>query len=157
MGTDIHGIWQSKTSNGWEDISSLYEQNRHYFLFAWLANVRNGYGFAGVPTHEEIKPLSDNRGLPEDFVMFGEEHPIGDVSFLAPWRQKYQGPDDALECWMGDHSFSWVSGKEVLEAELPVRVDWSKDASSELEYFINEVKRLVDDHGEIRFVFGFDS
>ena len=43
-------------------------------VFAALADVRNGYGFAGVPTHEAIKPISEARGLPEDrTTSYGED------------------------------------------------------------------------------------
>jgi hypothetical protein len=38
--------------------------NRNYMLFAVLADVRNGYGFAGVKTHEPVKPLFADRGVP---------------------------------------------------------------------------------------------
>lgn len=50
MGTDIHCTFQSKTDGRWADIPHKYEGNRHYFLFSWLAGVRNGFGFAGVKT-----------------------------------------------------------------------------------------------------------
>lgn len=39
---------------------------RNYDLFAMLANVRNGYGFAGVDTGEGFKPIAEPRGVPED-------------------------------------------------------------------------------------------
>src|SRR5574340_1109003 len=94
MGTDIHGVFQRRNGSKWEDIPSKYEQNRHYLLFAWLGNVRNGFGCAGVPTHTEITPLSDCRGLPDAFDG-SDEHDIG------------------------DHSFSWVSADEVISTTPP--------------------------------------
>jgi hypothetical protein len=39
---------------------------RSYDLFAILANVRNGYGFAGVTTGEGFNPIADPRGVPFD-------------------------------------------------------------------------------------------
>ena len=39
---------------------------RNYDLFALLADVRNGFGFAGVPRHQPIVPLSEPRGVPDD-------------------------------------------------------------------------------------------
>lgn len=39
---------------------------RDYWLFAKLANVRNGHGFAGCQTGEPIEPISYPRGLPDD-------------------------------------------------------------------------------------------
>lgn len=38
-----------------------------------------------------------------------------------------------------------------------VCAEWKSDLSDELSYFIDEVRRLVDGHGDVRMVFGFDS
>lgn len=209
MGCDIHGIWQKKTAHGWQDIESNYEQDRHYELFAALAGVRNGYGFAGVPTGEAIIPASEPRGLPAGFKVKDFVHPVSDVSIIDPRRRRYRDDGDPLEFDMGDHSHSWLTGKEMLDwyASAPtvaktgiitrkqfeewdwkscpetycggtsgpgiviassadkvlpanfthVRVTWKQSLREELAYFFSEVKRLVDLHGEIRFVFGFDS
>jgi len=188
MGTDIHGVFQKKTPEGWEDIPSEYSEDRHYLLFAWLGNVRNGFGFAGLKTFVQIPSLSDHRGIPDDFVMNSDSHPVKD-----------------LNIWMGDHSYSWVTGEEILSASLGtvkrygviskeeyekwdkisqpqswcggitgrdvvvsrpeeitdntthVEIEWDRDLKEDIEYFIKEVERLTKKHGEIRFVFGFDS
>lgn len=85
MGCDIHVYsekwnpfdkrWQS--ADIWiEDIRcstpgelrvepEVYE-GRNYNLFAMLANVRNGYGFAGVDTGDGFVPIDMPRGLPPD-------------------------------------------------------------------------------------------
>jgi hypothetical protein len=47
-----------KTAEPWD--------GRNYDLFAMLANVRNGRGFAGVPTGEGFVPIALPRGIPED-------------------------------------------------------------------------------------------
>lgn len=75
--------------------------DRNYSLFAILANVRNGYGFAGVDTGDGFVPISEPRGLPDD------------LSFP---REPDWSDDDAAdnEPFLGDHSFSWVSLAEVL-------------------------------------------
>lgn len=39
---------------------------RNYDLFAFLADVRNGRGFAGVYTGERITPVAEPRGVPND-------------------------------------------------------------------------------------------
>lgn len=111
MGTDIHGVFQRQNNGAWSDVPSNYEQGRHYQLFAVLANVRNGFGFAGIPTGEVVEPISQPRGLPDDFeVADGKLHPI-DPNNLPPWdRENY--PDVTL--WMGYHSFSWLTGEEML-------------------------------------------
>ena len=179
MGADIYGVFQARKNGKWEDIPSEYNEDRDYLLFAWLGNVGNGFRSTGF-----ITPLSDSRGFPDDFHVEGESHNI---------------------IWMGEHSYSWVSGEEVINAPSPrvvrhgivtkevfekwdgkskpenwksviygahvnvstpdtinehtthVRIEWEEDATDELSYFVNEMKRLVEKHGEVRFVFGFAS
>lgn len=197
MGTDIHGIMQKRVNNQWEDIAFDYAEDRHYQLFAVLAGVRNGYGFAGCPTGEPVEPIASPRGLPDDFYVVDGEHPSTDE-------------DGPAEKWMGAHSFSWLTGQEMLggyerlpavtkcgvlsrkdfeqwdkqsrpesypggvsgrdvvlvnsveEAERTpgwnyIRCTWQQSLKEELAYFFEEVKKLVQEHGEIRYVFGFDS
>ena len=205
MGTDIHAITQKKTPEGYEDVPHLWEQDRHYFLFAWLAGVRNGYGFAGVPTHTPIKPIAEPRGLPEDFAMDGDIHPCT-KEMVNPRMQKYWNDKEDTGEWMGGHTHSWLTFSEILNAKLPAGVwrtgiisreefeawdgvtppeSWSggisgggivvaeaptlvdektthvriyfKQDNGTLDYFIDEIKRLKDLHGEGRVVFGFDS
>lgn len=106
MGCDIHAVFEKEvTSEGgikqWEAIDSSYDGNRHYKLFGWLANVRNGYGFAGTPTGDAITPIvHPNRGFPKDFNagVSGED------------REYYNGS------WMGEHSYNWLLASEILKA-----------------------------------------
>jgi len=204
MGTDIHSMLQAKKNNEWIDIKSPLEDNRHYLLFAWLGNVRNGFGFAGIPTHTPIKFLSDCRGFPEGFKIANDVHPVESKELLPDWLQEYC-KEDGLNMWMGDHSHSWLTGEEILngadtemarvgvitleqyknwdgksspdswcgeitggdiQTDLPeninektthVKIHWHETVLESLKYFIDEIKKLVDEHGEIRFVFGFDS
>jgi hypothetical protein len=214
MGTDIHGVFQrhNPATNVWEDVESKYEQGRHYQLFAVLADVRNGTGFAGVRTGEPVNPISNPRGYPADFTLVdNDDHPIVTLNHMDPRRRKYHEADEPMTIWMGDHSHSWLSGKEMLawfkdapkviktgllerpvyekwdkvsEPEsycgnawganviivnnnaiemaatpnwMMVRCEWEMSLAEELRYFFDEVKRLTDEHGQIRFVFGFDS
>lgn len=211
MGTDIHGVFQRRTEHGWETVPSEYDEGRHYQLFAVLAGVRNGRGFAGIQTGEPVVPISAPRGLPADFALAGgDQHPVASVEMLAPWRLKYRVPDEPLEVWMGDHSHSWLTSAEMLtwygnaptvvqrgvldkeqyhawdkvsppeaycgavygeglvtinEAEVAhvktpwthVECTWESGLKQELAYFFDEVRRLHDLHGGVRFVFGFDS
>jgi hypothetical protein len=112
MGTDIHGIFQkfNSSNNQWEDIQSNYNFNRHYLLFAALADVRNGYGFAGIPTGTPLTPISEPRGLPEDFFMDKSVHPISSKEHLPGYMRNSEG----YYVWMGDHSQSWLTGEEML-------------------------------------------
>lgn len=205
MGTDIHTVFQAKRNGKWEDIPSKFEENRHYFLFAWLADVRNGFGFAGIPTHTAILPISPPRGLPADFQIDEDTHSLPKEVFEQTWRAGYRDSEEDTAIWMGDHSFSWLSADEILSAATPKGVlrtgviplayyeSWDKESqpeewsggisgrgivvsqpseispatthvqvewfapTNELSYFIDEIKRLKDLHGEVRMVFGFDS
>lgn len=132
MGTDIHmfaekiNTWpneeQRKTGKVWEARAvPPYFTDRNYRLFAALGNVRNGYGFAGVPTHTPIHPISDNRGFPENMSRFGE-------IFKSMTEGSYNEDDwDEFEKNFGqlgfdspgDHSTSYVTLRELKEYEWP--------------------------------------
>jgi hypothetical protein len=159
MGTDIHFKFQKKDAGGsWQDIETNYDGGRHYLLFAVLADVRNGYGFAGIVTHEPLVPITDTRGLPRDIELVDDYYRKSD------------------EFGFGDHSHSWLTSTEMLEwfktapkvlyygyesmyfdAKLDPSKDLYEDTREQVAYFFDEVKRLHDLHGEVRFVFGFDS
>lgn len=214
MGTDIHGVFQRRESDGtWHDVPSNYDEPRHYQLFAVLADVRNGYGFAGVRTGEPVKPIAEPRGLPSDFEVCSEDnqsHPVPTLELMG-WRARYHREGEPLEIWMGYHDHSWLTADEMLAwyasapvavkegvversvyeawdkagrppeyagdvmgpgvvkvndnavemAENPnwthVRCTWETSLHSDLAYFFDEVARLKNEHGEVRFVFGFDS
>jgi len=64
-------------SDDWESNAKLtYHpyKNRNYVLFAFLANVRNGYGVAGCDTGDVITPIAMPRGIPEDASDYYKEH-----------------------------------------------------------------------------------
>lgn len=111
MGTDIHGVIQHRHDRDkiWRVVGEI-EGDRNYRVFAMLAGVRNGFGFAGVPTHEAIEPISAPRGIPEDLCTDGE----GALVWDDYGTQK--------QCWLGDHSFSWLMLDEVVNWP-----GWKKD------------------------------
>jgi hypothetical protein len=76
--------------------------DRHYDIFAILANVRNGRGFAGVPTSDGLPYISNGRGKPDDMTDKTKE-----------WFSLHGG----------DHSDTWVSLTEVMKYDwtYPVR------------------------------------
>lgn len=99
MGTDIHGVLQGRGRDGkWLTLCEI-ERSRNYKLFAVLAGVRNGRGFAGVPIFTPIKPIQENRGLPHDFEV------DDDGQHSLPF-----GED---KVWMGDHSQGWLTLSEL--------------------------------------------
>lgn len=212
MGTDIHMVVQRKNEQGkWEDVAHNYDEGRDYTLFAWLGDVRNGTGFAGVPTHNRIDPLSSNRGLPHDFEVTGDPeegsacHPITSLDVMGEYRRKYHVPGEPMEIWMGYHDYSWLTADEILSVKPPriirtgvvgrefydkwdgesapdgwsggiwgrglvisnpseitdatthVQIEWLEETEESLRYFVDEVRLLKELHGEVRFVFGFDS
>jgi hypothetical protein len=68
---------------------------RNYDLFAILADVRNGRGFAGVVTGEGFNPIDDPRGVPEDASAYVKEE---------------------CERWDGDgHSHSYMTLRDLKE------------------------------------------
>lgn len=82
----------------WDDKwnSALYV-GRNYDLFAMLADVRNGYGFAGVDTGDGFEIMDDPRGVPDDA---SEEY-----------KREVEG-------WGVDgHSHSYFTLRELLEWE----------------------------------------
>lgn len=108
MGCDIHLYVEVHKDNQWctahqwviEDgwfttNDNRFDPDRNYRLFAMLANVRNGYGFGGVDTGDELHPIDEPRGLPDD---------------LAP--ETYQ----MAQSWSDDgHSHSWFTVQELLD------------------------------------------
>lgn len=200
MGCDIHGVFQKLDGDKWVDVPTTYEFDRHYQLFAVLADVRNDNG---------VEPIAEPRGLPEDFVVHGDRHPAGSLDILPKYHREHRKPGEPMEVWMGQHSFSWLSAEEMLswygsrrsveqsgvidrhtraawdgksrpkeyfqgvcgqgvvvvddefrtniDNWTHVRVTWESNLQNELAYFFDEVKRLSDEHGQVRFVFGFDS
>lgn len=78
--------------------------DRNYDTFAILANVRNGYGFAGCDTGDGFVPIAVPRGLPADL---GTENAARD----GHDGYYYDG------FWLGDHSHSWLTLRELLDYE----------------------------------------
>ena len=143
MGCDIHAVFQAKKNDEWVDVSSEYDEDRHYALFAWLGGVR------GVDIDEIV---ADHRGIPADFALVDyQDHPVSSKEIHPPGVRnerdyEYQRVIDGV-VWMGDHGYSWALGSEILASTPPEKT----------EYFTDEIKRLMELHGEIRMVFGFDN
>src|SRR6266536_1406254 len=85
MGCDIHVIIQKRDQAGrWINLQiPNFWTLRNYALFGWLVGIRNYSG---------VDPLSEPRGLPDDFEISEE--------------------DD-----LGDHSFSWFSIEELMNLD----------------------------------------
>lgn len=136
MGCDIHTVFQCKRDDKWIDIPHEFEENRQYDLFAWLAGVRG-----------MIEPICEPRGYPPDFVVQDDMHPCS-IRVAPKWRRLSIKDWDTAAIWMGEHSHSWLTADEILSAEPQYAA---------FAYFTDEVRRLKDEFGEVRMVFGFDS
>jgi hypothetical protein len=107
MGTDIHGgfIRRNKHTDEVKVVEATWDQGRHYLLFAILADVRNGFGFAGVKTFTPIEPITSNRGLPS-WWSFKDYY--GEVSFPSSDGKAEN------DVFIGDHSFTHMNVSEIL-------------------------------------------
>ena len=123
MGTDIHIQIEIKREGKWEWVNKNLpdyinkhsyipiSRDRNYHLFAILANVRNGSGFAGCDTGDGFNFISEPKGLPLDM----------DAKLLI--EQEENGI-------LGDHSFSYVTLKELID------FDWKQ--TTKLRGFVNK-------------------
>lgn len=184
MGVDLHGVFQRRTSTGWDDVETHYDERRDYLLFAWLGNQCNGRDSTVV------RPLSNDRGYPSDFVV------TSNGRYDGRWNKDKN---------MGERNHSWLSVDEILAVDAPkslrsgvvdrkffdswdgvrppestqcagdvggavvkchpsevtahtthVRIEWFEEGARIFKYFIDEARRLKEQHGDVRFVFGFD-
>ena len=107
MGCDIHMMAEIRKADKWEKVSNVFESmygdvltdepydGRSYNLFAILADVRNGIGFAGIKTGEGFVPISNPKGVPKD----------ASVEYLK-----------LVSDWDGDgHSHSYFTLKELMD------------------------------------------
>lgn len=108
MGTDIHGRLQVKSGDLYIDAGEI-DRERNYRVFAMLAGVRNGCGFAGVKTHEPLVPIAEPRGLPEKI---GARDTVWDPNSGKFVPVPYPDPDDSF--MFGEHSQSWVYLSEII-------------------------------------------
>lgn len=84
-------------------VAVTWYNDRNYDLFGMLANVRNGSGFAGCDTGNGFLPISEPRGFPDDLSE-------GVKRLLSDERD-----EDDNDIWMGDHSHSWLTLRELLD------------------------------------------
>lgn len=119
MGTDIHATFQrlegEPGDQRWVEFKSEWEQDRDYLLFAILAGVRNGFGFAGVPIFSPVNPISELRGLPEDMrTVLGDHNVVHTDEGLdtIPFIEK-RLRDNEWE--IDDRRYSWVTSAEILK------------------------------------------
>lgn len=131
MGTDIHlqveifhdGAWKISPLEPF--IEHCYEPgydsrqdptHRNYELFAFLADVRNGFGFAGISTHERIKPQFARRGLPPQ-----EPLQLPDLESPHP-GDSWMSIKEINKDYLGDHSFTYATLEELQACDWNVEI-----------------------------------
>lgn len=119
--------------------------HRNYDVFAILAGVRNGRGFAGIKTGDGFIPIAEPKGLPKD------------MSALVQRESERWGLDG--------HSHSHLTLKELQD------YDWDQETVTEYygrctyrkcaQSFLEQLPKLewlcVDDPESVRIVFWFDN
>lgn len=132
MGCDIHLYVEKKVDDVWISVDKWTGNNtgdgrmtvecddefyngRNYDLFAILADVRNGRGFAGCYTGEGFNPIAATRGLPEDVC---------------------EAVKAEYDAWDGDgHSHSYFTVEELLKYDWTQKTKKSGWVSS-LEFYV---------------------
>jgi hypothetical protein len=89
MGCDIHITYQRKVKDKWENAypEGTPLDSRDYGIYGFLANVRN---------YSDVKPISEQRGLPDDYVPDEDEYSLSNLYNV------------------NIHSCSWLSIDELL-------------------------------------------
>jgi hypothetical protein len=178
MGCDIHIYVEKKIGDTWFPIAppehnsyyepgdeqeggpynrplllnhDTYDVGRNYRVFAMLAGVRNGIGFASVKTGEPITPISKPRGLPQDVSV-----EVREIS--NDW-----GPDGHSHSWLTLAELDtvpWKSNKVHLSGFVDAREfrtfeemgepdNWSYPLSRQgfTEVSADELRALAIEHG----------
>lgn len=177
MGTDIHLFIERFNGSAWAPVLSQdyrgfsqtsWDVGRHYDLFSILADVRNGFGFAGVPTGGKFLPIL--AFLYPDMICDGEYQGRGLPEDLSQELRSLDGdPNFDDYVFLGDYGYSWITLAEIDAAmekgygQLQRR-DVNGDSysyESVMSYLLDllnsKIRPLADDTNHIRLVFGFDS
>ncbi|MBC2174791.1 hypothetical protein [Listeria booriae] len=133
MGCDIHAFVEvkNKKSGKWntylEADGGLPEYiGRNYDLYAILANVRNGYGFAGIDTGDGFECISKPRGVPFD----------ASETYLSQ-----------VEEWGSDgHSHSFLTLAELQS------FDWEGKKTNHRGYLRQRDYKHYKETGELRYL-----
>lgn len=145
MGTDVYSIIEVKkdvfldkhpelsssveANQNWVQIpESPWKEERSYLLFSVLANVRNGYGFAGLARHVPLQPITNKRGIPDDC----------------------SAKEYIEESWWGNHSHTWILGSEFMHwyngdiislvcTGYITKLDFDKWDGNEPDFYVSDV------------------
>lgn len=202
MGCDIHMFAEVRKSEKWEAVGKVFKNkyyepdrenkidedgfewnpeftsspytNRNYNLFAILADVRNGRGFAGIKTGEGFNPIASPKGLPKDIsneILMIESCTVGEdytIETLKKWVERGDS-EWIIEnqiCTSPDaHSASYFTLKEILDFDWRQKTKFEDDVklysySECVGNFLTEtiptLQKLGNDE-DVRIVFWFDN
>lgn len=172
MGTDIHIVAEVKKAGQWVPANVAMPDDRDYWTFAILADVRNGVGFAGCDLGDAIPPIAQPRGLPKNFdpskhpdfwADHSESYHTLKQLLKYPYKSQkitqrgyvtaeaakaYREKGEAPESWFG---FTDRKGYEQIEWKTPL-----SEAAPLFGWIIKALKPLGEPE-RVRIVFGFDS
>jgi len=157
MGCDIHcyaerridqsGDWSPMIEpvvgdDGQRRWPAVYH-DRNYDIFAILANVRNGRGFAGIQTGEEFNFISEPKGLPDDLCS-EYRHSHG-----CETNEDGEPADGSPYLCFGDHSFSFLTLRELLSFDYDqIHVSYGVVDREEFDTFDDRRKFAEKYHGD---------
>lgn len=138
MGCDIHGVVQTRWKDGaaWR-TRAMIDRDRNYLLFSALAGVR-GY--------DDSAPISEPRGLPNDFKPGKrmDEHVL-----------ELEG--STVNIWMGDHSHSWLTLDEIEQWPGWDQNDLRARVGEQWWAWLRWIRLKYGELADVRLVFGFDN
>ncbi|MHA1408871.1 MAG: hypothetical protein ACTSQY_00885 [Candidatus Odinarchaeia archaeon] len=173
MGTDIHLYVEIKKNGKWEKVkkglrSERYNPNNDYFskekfrngeriyntrnyvLFAFLANVRNGKGFAGRDTGNIIVPISFPKGIPlnvsEDIIQDIDSWGLNahSISYLDLSELK-KGCEDSKNMTLVKRGAVDIKGFKEFKRDGCPKEWWSDIIGSKIVFISNnEMQKLID-------------
>lgn len=146
MGCDIHTYAQKKVNDKWETIPYVPFDWRSYGMFAFLADVRN---------YSRVIPISEQRGLPEDFdgdldPSFYHSHSWLTVTELLEFDYDQNMEDRRVARMIGPNVFS---GGETADPGDGLMTTYREFLG---EAFFEDLQHLQEIGAE-RIVFAFDN
>jgi hypothetical protein len=158
MGTDIHGTFQKKIQVGeqtrWVDVSHNWTFGRNYVLFAALVGAPTVH-LTYLQSHGVDTSVVRINGLPDDLQLVNGDH----IQLTNPIETVFMGKTRTQSglLFIGDHTHSWLYG-ELLIQWYHRNIDALNNLGvlkTPIVSLVDEVKRLTEEYGQIRMVFGF--
>ena len=151
MGCDIHTFAERRTLDGqWETVKFAPFDWRSYAIFGFLAGVRN---------YSMVEPISEPRGLPEDFLSWARDEIRNMGYHTASWLGVQELLDFDYEQIMEDRRCTrqlgpnlW-SGGETCDVGEGEKTTYREFLGEGFFTDLNKLKELDAD----RIVFAFDS